>query len=202
MTSCRPHGLSPLSSCFPWVLLVPWVEVPGNPSLAPWEWLHLHLPASLLFLKTDPKGVFVLPPHGVQDLHLGVRPLRAGSRFVHLNVVDVDHHQRVASWLVCLSCRLPLISKVWRGPVGGPCGTGGVSPDCQLVPDPGPPPVFSGRVRVGWLLCCEPVIQELRGLVCPGYGDVQRLGPHVQSGLRKRLEKEPRPTTALPPAGL
>lgn len=114
-----------LSSGFPWVLLVPWVEVPGNPSLAPWEGLHLHLPASLLFLKTDPKGVFVLPPHGVQDLHVGVRPLRPGSRFVHLNVVDVDRHQRVASWLVCLSCRTPLISKVWRGPVGGPCGTGG-----------------------------------------------------------------------------
>nr|XP_019602269.1 PREDICTED: nephrocystin-4 isoform X5 [Rhinolophus sinicus] len=65
-------------------------------------------------LTTDPKGVFVLPPHGVQDLHLGVRPLRAGSRFVHLNVVDVDHHQRVASWLVCLSCRLPLISKAFE----------------------------------------------------------------------------------------
>lgn len=69
-------------------------------------------PASLLPLKTDPKGVFVLPPHAVQDLHVAVRPLRPGSRFVHLNLVDVDAHQLVASWLVCLSCRLPLISKV------------------------------------------------------------------------------------------
>lgn len=51
---------------------------------------------------------------------MGVRPLRAGSRFVHLNVVDVDCHQLVASWLVGLSCRPPLISKVWRGCVGGP----------------------------------------------------------------------------------
>ncbi|KAM5268806.1 nephrocystin-4 isoform 4-T11 [Hipposideros larvatus] len=65
-------------------------------------------------LTTDPKGVFVLPPHGVQDLHVGVRPLRAGSRFVHLNVVDVDCHQLVASWLVCLSCRPPLISKAFE----------------------------------------------------------------------------------------
>lgn len=54
----------------------------------------------------------MLPPHGVQDLHVGVRPLRAGSRFIHLNLVDVDSHQLVASWLVCLSCRQPLISKV------------------------------------------------------------------------------------------
>ncbi|XP_072587222.1 nephrocystin-4 isoform X10 [Vulpes vulpes] len=65
-------------------------------------------------LKTDPKGVFVLPPHGVQDLHVGVRPHRAGSRFIHLNLVDVDYHQLVASWLVCLSCRPPLISKAFE----------------------------------------------------------------------------------------
>lgn len=65
-------------------------------------------------LKTDPAGVFVLPPHGVQDLHVGVRPRRAGSRFIHLNLVDVDYHQLVASWLVCLSCRQPLISKAFE----------------------------------------------------------------------------------------
>ncbi|CAK6440536.1 unnamed protein product [Pipistrellus nathusii] len=65
-------------------------------------------------LTTEPKGVFALPPHGVQDLHVGVRPRRAGSRFVHLNVVDVDFHQLVASWLVCLSCRPPLISKAFE----------------------------------------------------------------------------------------
>ncbi|XP_027964343.1 nephrocystin-4 isoform X2 [Eumetopias jubatus] len=65
-------------------------------------------------LKTDPKGVFVLPPRGVQDLHVAVRPHRAGSRFIHLNLVDVDYHQLVASWLVCLSCRPPLISKAFE----------------------------------------------------------------------------------------
>lgn len=74
----------------------------------------------------DPKGVFVLPPRGLQDLHVAVRPRRAGARFVHLSVVDVDCHQLVASWLVCLSCRPPLISKVWRG---GGVGWGCVS--CQ-----------------------------------------------------------------------
>ncbi|XP_071073907.1 nephrocystin-4 isoform X7 [Dasypus novemcinctus] len=63
-------------------------------------------------LQTDPKGAFLLPPHGVQDLHVGVRPRRAGSRFIHLNLVDVDFHQLVASWLVGLSCRQPVVSKV------------------------------------------------------------------------------------------
>lgn len=69
---------------------------------------------SPLSLKTDPAGVFVLPPTGVQDLHVGLRPRRAGNRFVHLNLVDTDYHQLVASWLVCLSCRQPLISKVCK----------------------------------------------------------------------------------------
>lgn len=57
----------------------------------------------------------MLPPRGVQDLHVGVTPRRAGTRFIHLNLVDVDYHQLVASWLVCLSCRPPLISKVSGG---------------------------------------------------------------------------------------
>ncbi|XP_026916409.1 nephrocystin-4 isoform X4 [Acinonyx jubatus] len=65
-------------------------------------------------LTTDPRGVFVLPPRGVQDLHVGVTPRRAGTRFIHLNLVDVDYHQLVASWLVCLSCRPPLISKAFE----------------------------------------------------------------------------------------
>ncbi|XP_004863801.1 nephrocystin-4 isoform X2 [Heterocephalus glaber] len=65
-------------------------------------------------LKMDPAGDFLLPPHGVQDLHVGVQPRRAGSRFVRLNLVDVDFHQLVASWLLCLSCRQPLISKAFE----------------------------------------------------------------------------------------
>lgn len=75
----------------------------------------LRLTRPLASSQMDPKGVFVLPPRGLQDLHVAVRPRRAGARFVHLSVVDVDCHQLVASWLVCLSCRPPLISKVWRG---------------------------------------------------------------------------------------
>ncbi|XP_029434862.1 nephrocystin-4 isoform X2 [Rhinatrema bivittatum] len=65
-------------------------------------------------LKIDPENVFVLPPHGVKDLHIGVRPQKAGSKFIYLNLVDVDYHQLVASWLVCVSCRQPLISKAFE----------------------------------------------------------------------------------------
>ncbi|XP_044798847.1 nephrocystin-4 isoform X4 [Bubalus bubalis] len=73
-------------------------------------------------LTTDPRGVFVLPPHGVQDLHVSVRPRRPGSRFAHLHLVDVDAHQLVASWLLCLSCRPPLISKAFE--IKLPTGSG------------------------------------------------------------------------------
>uniref|UniRef100_A0A9L0SBX8 Nephrocystin 4 n=1 Tax=Equus caballus TaxID=9796 RepID=A0A9L0SBX8_HORSE len=147
-------------------------------------------------LTTDPKGVFVLPPHGVQDLHVSVRPCRAGSRFVHLNLVDVDYHQLVASWLVCLSCRTPLISKVWRGGVRRPHGTG-VSPGpmTQACLDSGwrflLHPLWLWDWVGGSLCPVSPLSWELRGLVCHISGDVQCLGAPVQSRLRKCREKEP-----------
>ncbi|XP_038603159.1 nephrocystin-4 isoform X3 [Tachyglossus aculeatus] len=76
-------------------------------------------------LKLEPDGVFSLPHGGIHDLHIGLRPQRAGSRFIYLNLVDVDYHQLVASWLVCLSCRQSLISKAFEIvlPAGGGKGS-------------------------------------------------------------------------------
>ncbi|NXD10950.1 NPHP4 protein, partial [Nothocercus nigrocapillus] len=76
-------------------------------------------------LKVDPDGVFILPPHGVQELAVGVRPRQAGSRFLHLNVVDVECHQLVSSWLLCVTCRQPLLSKAFEItlPAGGGRGS-------------------------------------------------------------------------------
>uniref|UniRef100_A0A8D0BTR4 Nephrocystin 4 n=1 Tax=Salvator merianae TaxID=96440 RepID=A0A8D0BTR4_SALMN len=65
-------------------------------------------------LKVNPEGVFILPANGVQDLHLGVRPHSAGSQFIYLNLVDVEFHQLVSSWLLCLLCRQPIISKAFE----------------------------------------------------------------------------------------
>ncbi|NWR65800.1 NPHP4 protein, partial [Bucorvus abyssinicus] len=72
-------------------------------------------------LEVDPAGDFLLPANGIQDLSIGVRPRRAGSRFLYLNLVDVESHQLVSSWLLCLSCRQPLISKAFEIslPTGG-----------------------------------------------------------------------------------
>ncbi|XP_069730640.1 nephrocystin-4 isoform X1 [Phaenicophaeus curvirostris] len=72
-------------------------------------------------LQVDPDGAFLLPANGMQELYIGVRPRRAGSRFIYLNLVDVESHQLVSSWLLCLSCRQPLISKAFEIslPAGG-----------------------------------------------------------------------------------
>ncbi|XP_034151686.1 nephrocystin-4 isoform X2 [Esox lucius] len=76
-------------------------------------------------LKVDPAEVFVLPPGTVQDLQLYVCPLWAGSHYCYLNVVDVEQHTLVASWLLSLTCRLPVLSKTFEvcAPVGGGRGS-------------------------------------------------------------------------------
>ncbi|NXG73381.1 NPHP4 protein, partial [Baryphthengus martii] len=72
-------------------------------------------------LEVDPDGAFLLPANSIQELYIGVRPRWAGSRFIYLNLVDVESHQLVSSWLLCLSCRQPLISKAFEIslPAGG-----------------------------------------------------------------------------------
>ncbi|KAK7135944.1 hypothetical protein R3I94_014570 [Phoxinus phoxinus] len=67
-----------------------------------------------LELQVDPVEVFALPAQGIQDIHVGLRALRPGSRFFYLNVVDVDTRQLVASWLLCTTCRQPVISKAFE----------------------------------------------------------------------------------------
>ncbi|XP_044275577.1 nephrocystin-4 [Varanus komodoensis] len=76
-------------------------------------------------LQVSPEGIFILPANGVQDLHLSVRPQGAGSRFMYLNLVDVEYHQLVSSWLLCMSCRQPVISKAFEItlPAGGGKGS-------------------------------------------------------------------------------
>ncbi|XP_064153800.1 nephrocystin-4 isoform X2 [Anguilla rostrata] len=83
---------------------------------------HSSLPGEI---QIDPPGAFALPPNAVQDLQIGVRPRRAGCRFAYLNVVDAEYRQLVASWLLCVSCRQPLISKAFEIflPVGGGRGS-------------------------------------------------------------------------------
>ncbi|XP_044207791.1 nephrocystin-4 isoform X2 [Thunnus albacares] len=76
-------------------------------------------------IEVDPKGVFVLPPAAVQELQLKVQPWRAGSRFLYVNAVDVEHRRLVTAWLLCLSVHRPVLSKAFEVcvPVGGGRGS-------------------------------------------------------------------------------
>uniref|UniRef100_A0AAY4BCM5 Nephrocystin-4 n=1 Tax=Denticeps clupeoides TaxID=299321 RepID=A0AAY4BCM5_9TELE len=78
-----------------------------------------------LELQVDPAEVFVLPPAAVQDVQVAVRPLRPGCKFVYMNVVDVEQHQLVACWLLCVNVRPPIITKAFEIalPVGGGKGS-------------------------------------------------------------------------------
>lgn len=62
--------------------------------------------------QVDPEGVFVLPPAAVQEVHMKVQPWRAGSRFLYVNAVDVEHRRLINSWLICLNILRPVLSKV------------------------------------------------------------------------------------------
>ena len=44
---------------------------------------------------------------------------------MYVNVVDVEYHQLIRSWLVCVTCRAPIISKAFELslPVGGGKGS-------------------------------------------------------------------------------
>ncbi|XP_026189192.1 nephrocystin-4 isoform X1 [Mastacembelus armatus] len=73
----------------------------------------------------DPEGVFVLPPAAVQELQLKVQPWRAGSRFLYVNAVDVEHRRLANAWLLCLNIQQPVLSKAFEVcvPVGGGRGS-------------------------------------------------------------------------------
>ncbi|KAL3974169.1 nicotinic acetylcholine receptor alpha-1 [Sarotherodon galilaeus] len=76
-------------------------------------------------IEVDPAGVFVLPPAAVQELQLKVQPWQAGSRFLYVNAVDVEHQRLVTAWLLCLNVHRPVLSKAFEVcvPVGGGRGS-------------------------------------------------------------------------------
>ncbi|KAJ7394786.1 Nephrocystin-4 [Desmophyllum pertusum] len=66
-------------------------------------------PEELQVLPADP---IMLMANAVHEVHLTLRPHTSGStRYMYVNVVDVEFHQLVRTWLVCASCQMPVISK-------------------------------------------------------------------------------------------
>ncbi|XP_067947285.1 nephrocystin-4-like [Watersipora subatra] len=50
----------------------------------------------------------------VHELYVGVKPLQSGSKFFYLNIVDIECHQLIRNWLICVTCSLPVISKTFE----------------------------------------------------------------------------------------
>ncbi len=53
-------------------------------------------------MEVEPNEPLMLAANALQELHVGVRPLTPGGKFLYLNVVDIEFHQ-----LVSLSLRDP-----------------------------------------------------------------------------------------------
>ena len=68
-----------------------------------------------------PSEQFMLAAGAVHELNVAVRPMQDGNKFFYLNVVDVEFHQLVRTWLICVSSRAPIISRAFELvlPVGG-----------------------------------------------------------------------------------
>ncbi|XP_072022580.1 nephrocystin-4-like [Amphiura filiformis] len=76
-------------------------------------------------MKMNPSEQFMLAANSVHEVEVGVRPLAVGCKFMYINVVDTEYHQLIRSWLICVTCRQPVISKAFelQLPVGGGKGS-------------------------------------------------------------------------------
>ena len=68
-----------------------------------------------------PSEQFMLAAGAVHELNVAIRPMHDGNKYFYINVVDVEFHQLVRTWLVCVSARAPMISRAFELtlPVGG-----------------------------------------------------------------------------------
>ncbi|KAJ8319810.1 hypothetical protein KUTeg_001397 [Tegillarca granosa] len=78
-----------------------------------------------LEMQLHPSNQFMLAAGAVHELNVAVRPMKEGNKFFYLNVVDVEYHQLIRTWLVCVSCRAPVISRAFELilPIGGGKGS-------------------------------------------------------------------------------
>jgi nephrocystin-4 len=72
-------------------------------------------------MDVHPREAFMLGAKAVTEINVGVRPMGVGTRFFYLNVVDIEFHQLVRTWLICVTCQPPIISKAYelQVPAGG-----------------------------------------------------------------------------------
>ncbi|KAK3104423.1 hypothetical protein FSP39_001776 [Pinctada imbricata] len=76
-------------------------------------------------MQLHPADQFVLAAGAVHELSVAVRPLKEGQKTLYLNVVDCEYHQLIRSWLICVTCQGPMITRAFdvNLPVGGGKGS-------------------------------------------------------------------------------
>nr|AKN21706.1 NPHP4 [Schmidtea mediterranea] len=64
---------------------------------------------------------FSLSAHTTYELSLNLTPVKIGNRKFHVNVVDIESHTLIRSWVICATCKEPEISKMFEMqlPIGG-----------------------------------------------------------------------------------
>ncbi|XP_071109623.1 nephrocystin-4-like isoform X1 [Haliotis cracherodii] len=72
-------------------------------------------------MQLSPDDQFLLTAGAVHELNVAVRPMKTGNRFYYLNVVDIEYHQLIRTWLICVNCKAPMVSRAFELslPVGG-----------------------------------------------------------------------------------
>ncbi|KAK3594431.1 hypothetical protein CHS0354_000253 [Potamilus streckersoni] len=72
-----------------------------------------------------PEEQFMLAAGAVHEINIAIRPMVEGHKTLYLNVVDVEFHQLICSWLICVNARAPMISRAFDVvlPVGGGKGS-------------------------------------------------------------------------------
>ena len=76
-------------------------------------------------MAVHPSDAFMLAANTVHELNIAVCSRRVGAKYLYINVVDTEYHQLLRTWLICLTCRPPTISKAFELalPVGGGRGS-------------------------------------------------------------------------------
>ena len=79
-------------------------------------------PSEMTIQQSEP---FMLTANTLKEIYVGVRPKQAKNKSLYINVVDVEYHQLIRTWLVFVNCRAPTISKAYELdlPVGGGKGS-------------------------------------------------------------------------------
>ncbi|KAG1667833.1 Nephrocystin-4 [Nymphon striatum] len=62
----------------------------------------------------EPAQSFILPAGALQEIHLGIRVMEGGTKYMLVNVVDEEYHQLFKSWLICVRSERQTISKAFQ----------------------------------------------------------------------------------------